>query len=368
VLAISFAIHFQDLPEERLAQLRRDAKSLEQLTEQLNRLVPFLLGLFIALCLRRWWTMRSQYLQTIFSSSAQLSFWLRMVLPSKTSWVRERVERDCLLGHKLVYLCTQGNQDRIILNLLRDEGLLTECEYHRLDSKSALLPLGARAPDGVYDLDLATLPFMWSAHLIYRIYTFGVRTKGAYGINIAPPVLVKMLSFCMDARTSIENIEMQLSSPLPFPYVHLVCLLVHISSVCACVKAGIMLGTDGEATVQQMVCEMVVVISVNALYGGLLCLAVVLSDPFGSDVIDFPSSMFQHRLWKAQHYASHFCPEDRDVDDELSTRFDELSAVPDDSVQRGVTKESTVSKRGRRDNEPDDVVGGDCMDDGDAGD
>lgn len=291
------------------------------LTTYLNRLVPFLLGLFVALCLRRWWTIRSVHLQKVYSSGAQLSFWLRTVLPQHAQWIRKRAERNFLLGHKLLYMCASCKDEMSILTTLNAGGLIGHGEYQRLVQHLQNLPKGARSPDGLYDFDLAALPFNWSAHLIYRVYLFDIRTKGAHGLTMPPPVLVKLLTHCMEARKGVECIEMMLSSPLPFPYVHLVCLLVHLSALFQCLQAGFSLGEDVNLTPQRMFCELTFIVAMNSLYCGLLCLAAVLWNPFGDDAIDFPMGSLHHRLWKAQHYSSSLLEEDTDIDNEFKQVF-----------------------------------------------
>merc|ERR1712167_425411 len=93
-----------------------------------------------------------------------------------------------------------------------------------------------------------------------------------------------------------------------------------------------------------MLLEMVVVVAVNTLYCGLLCLAVVLSDPFGDDVIDFPQALFLHRLWKAQHFASSLAADDEDVDLEVE-RLLEDATIP--AIDGAVSKApENVGERG----------------------
>merc|ERR1712100_892103 len=116
--------------------------------------------------------------------------------------------------------------------------------------------------------------------------------------------LVKMVGFCTDARQGMEDIEMILSSPLPFPYAHLVSLLVHFSAFFACLKTGVILGTEAQSpSFLRIAFELMFVLAMNSLYSGLLCFTVVLTNPFPDESIDFPAAMFHHRLWKAQRYA-----------------------------------------------------------------
>lgn len=303
--------------EEYMEQVRVDTQGVIAMTESLGKLVPFFLGLFISVCLSRWWTMRSQYLQPIIAASVQLSFWLRATLPSEVSWVRERVEKDCLLGLKLVFLCAQGKQSEAQLDKLRSEGLLTTEEYKLLQERVDSLPDEARTHAAVFDFDLAALPFTWAAHRLYRVFMFGTRTGGTKGINLPVPIIVKMLAACMEAKSCVAKVEMMLQSPLPFPYTHLVCLLVHFTAVITSAKVGLVLGTASTLTNAQICCEAFTVLAVNALYTGLLCLAAVLMDPFGDDLVDFPAALLHQRLWKSQLFAGLVDEEAEVLDAEL---------------------------------------------------
>lgn len=298
-----------------------DLKPLEDLTTYLNRLVPFLLGLFISLVMRRWWSLRSSHLQRIYSSGAQLSFWLRMCLPSSAQWIRRRIEQYFLLGEKLVYLCAKQMDDKSMLQQVKEGGVLEDVEYEQLAQHLEKVPPGMRLRGGTYDFDLAALPFNWAAHLIYRMYLFDSRTKGKYGLSMPPPVLVKMLSYCMDARNGVEDIEMTLSNPLPFPYVHLVCMLVHLSVLFQCLKSGFSLGIEVVLTPQRIAYELIFIVAMNTLYCGLLCLAAVMWNPFGDDATDFPAAALHKRLRKAQHFSTALLVNNAKIDDDLIARF-----------------------------------------------
>lgn len=335
IVSITFSIQLQCLSEERLQRIGNDADAIGEIASKLNSLCPFLLGLFVALCLRRWWQMRTTHLQKLFSATAQLSFWLRASLPKRASWIRERIEKDCLLGHRLLYIGAQtasmketGSSESLgatnsTLDTLMADGLLTSDDVTRLELRIGHIPKRAEGIDGLFDFSLATLPFTWSAHLIYRVFQFGVRTKGERGVNIPTPVCVKMLGLCMTARQAIEGVEVMLASPLPFPYVHLVCLLVHFSALFSCVRLGLNLGCEPALTVELMFFETVCVLTVNSLYLGLLCLSAIVADPFGGDTVDFPAALLQHKLWKAQYFAASILEDDDSIDSEITEKLGE---------------------------------------------
>merc|ERR1711953_40103 len=203
-----------------------------------------------------------------------------------------------------------------VISDLRTEGLISEYDYRKVCRRIIRLPDGAQNP-GLYDFDLALVPLMWASHLIYRLYLFGQRTKGRMGIELPLPIVVKLLNLCMDSRKGVECIEMMLTSPLPFPYVHVVTLLVQFAALFRCMTVGLTLAIDPKLSALKITCELLQVTIMNSLYLGLLMFTAVIADPFGEDLVDFPAPKFHHRLWKAQHFTHTFLEADSVLDEEI---------------------------------------------------
>merc|ERR1711971_1158841 len=104
------------------------------------------------------------------------------------------------------------------------------------------------------------------------------------------------------------GIEMMLNTPLPFPYVHLVSLLVHSLAIFSCIRVGFRMGTgpDSNLTPFRFATHCFGVMALNALYAGLLCLTVVLTNPFTDECVDFPAANFQCRMWKQGFFSREF--------------------------------------------------------------
>eukprot|EP00930_Biecheleria_cincta_P086201 TRINITY_DN75527_c0_g1_i1.p1 TRINITY_DN75527_c0_g1~~TRINITY_DN75527_c0_g1_i1.p1 ORF type:complete len:574 (-),score=93.11 TRINITY_DN75527_c0_g1_i1:513-2234(-) len=284
---------------------------------ELRQLVAFLLGLFISLQLKRWWSIRSVFLQGYFFSTAQLSLFLGCVMPNQSEELRQRMERYFLTAHRIIYLCARGETH--LLRRLEGDGLLTADEISHLKTRIAALPGGAQKPVGGADMDLAEVPLMWIAQLIFRLYACSNAKQMDIKLAIPPPLMLKMVALCMDARRSIQDIEMMLTSPVPFSYVHIVCLLVQFYVMFACVASGIQLGTDTEApSAAAVVTEIIMISAQNALYLALLCLTTVLDNPFTDEVIDFPAMHLQSRLWKSQIFARALLYDEDVVDAEIA--------------------------------------------------
>merc|ERR1719409_628563 len=133
------------------------------------------------------------------------------------------------------------------------------------------LPVGARNAAGVCDMDLAQVPYAWIAQLVQRVYWYG---KTASHFDLPAPILLKMSQLCFDCRNALGHIEMMLTAPLPFPYVHLVSLLVHFSALFACLKVGLLLGTaPTDPSTTGVFFQLLFILAMNGLYSGLLCLS-----------------------------------------------------------------------------------------------
>merc|ERR1712151_618522 len=161
------------------------------------------------------------------------------------------------------------------------EGLMLKGEYDHVLEQMRALPVGAQKSIGCYDLDLAQMPIMWTAQVLYRVYWYGKTNKDNTNFDMPIPIMIKVLSICLDITKSIQNIEMMLTTPLPFPYVHMVTMLVHFYVIAACVQCGIFLGIESNPSFIRVACDTMVVILLNSFYQGLLGLAVVLTNPFG---------------------------------------------------------------------------------------
>ena len=70
---------------------------------------------------------------------------------------------------------------------------------------------------------------------------------------IIPPQLALLHRTGCDARKSIDRVQMQLNSQLPFSYVHLIVLLVHTACFFTAIRCG--LETAAGASILSILCE-----------------------------------------------------------------------------------------------------------------
>lgn len=130
------------------------------------------------------------------------------------------------------------------------------------------------------DLDVAMVPHLWNCQMIHTLHRQGL---------IPTAFLMKFQQFCLDARSGIEAVQNQRNCQLPFPYVQVLAMMVHIAVVQGSIRCGFLLAFSTNAT--QVCGNLAMVVIVNVLYNGLLSMTSSIEDPFGDGVVDFPVVM-----------------------------------------------------------------------------
>lgn len=229
--------------------------------------------------------MVSVHLNKLLEASKDTIFSLLSVLGSpEFKEVRCRVARYTLLSHKLVYLCARNDLNSDQFDKLIKEGLATDEELEALYDESRARYAIPR--NGSVSFVLAEIPWLWINQMITNLFEQKL---------FPPPMFSLLHRTCLDARHGIDGIEMQLNSPLPFTYTHLVAFLVHGACGLIAVRCGMQVAIA--PTALQGACESLSSFVLQALYLGLLAIAAVIMDPFGDDVIDLPAGQLQQALW-----------------------------------------------------------------------
>jgi hypothetical protein len=143
---------------------------------------------------------------------------------------------------------------------------------------------GARTP---VDLDLSEVPWAWICAGVHNLMRDGA---------VSPPMMALLHGQCNSARSSIDQLAMMLNTQLPFAYSHLIAWIVHSSCILSAVNGGILAALAG--TTLALCCRLLFFTTLAGLYLGLLTLSSVIADPFGDDVVDFPSMFWEQRMWK----------------------------------------------------------------------
>jgi hypothetical protein len=226
----------------------------------------FLLGPYVGLCVARWWQMRIDLLGGVWGAAADLNMyaaiWFNSGSPADLE-ARQLNLRYGLAAHALLYLGARGVDD---LDELVQDGILLPSEAMALDglpSKSQMVFTWlaefwnkALSDDGGLSTSRGEPPqcehkaeaeacaceaWACSVDVGTRSRTshgpprrLHVRTAVPHAAMFAPAVIKR----CMDGRGAAGGALALVYTQLPFPYVHLLSLLVEV----ACVVNGITVG------------------------------------------------------------------------------------------------------------------------------
>jgi hypothetical protein len=247
--------------------------------------------------LRRWWIIRSELLHKHLLLSKSL-IWFLSVVTDEPAFHRlhHRVKRYVILSFALVFICAQtaDTHPAPAFNQLLTDRLLRADELPALaglseDSNFAeimdRLVSASAQKAGHVSFDLARVPWFWIAQHIYVL----VKMR-----RLTPPQYILMHSYINEAQKIMDTMEMYLNVRLPFPYAHVITLLVNITCIATAATAGLQLAITNSLTA--MFCIFSFTCLVIGVFLGLLALAAVIADPFGEDIADFPFEYLQANL------------------------------------------------------------------------
>jgi len=251
---------------------------LEELAGYLNVFIPFILGLYISLCLARWWTLRVEGLGAVLDATLNLALLMSGMFPG-AEWCELH---DQVLKWGLASVSLIVNSCREIDNIdslgPKGDNLVTEEEMMIIKE----IPFRSRP----------TVMWCWILMLLAKIC----------GDMQLPPGKYRDIAMeCVSARNGISLIWTYLRTQLPFAYVHLVTFLVNLNNLVVSVKCGMVLSMAVKTeSWSQCVNQVLFLFIVPPLYQGLLGISHVIHDPFGEDLLDFPVMAFQE-------YANESC-------------------------------------------------------------
>lgn len=313
---------------------------LFDLSTYLNAVVAFILGLFISLNLQRWWVLRASHLQACVKSTRNLVMSIGAILPStQYATVREQMCRHALLSFRLLFMCARGPVTEKDLRELVAVGLLQNEEIQMLQEEITARRAspcfgGTKGAEGIYDFDIADIPLIWNARQVQALFKAGC---------FAPPCMSLLHGLSKEAQGGIDSIRMQLNSQLPFSYSHLIATLVQGAALLSAIRCGMLVALA--TSILSVVCQVFFCFCLAIVYLGLYSMVVVIADPFGVDVIDFPAEQIEHQLWKGCHLleclrippvdATKLTARDYDMDDEISLGEEDDGEDGDDGDDGG---------------------------------
>jgi hypothetical protein len=245
-----------------------ETDSLEKISVTMNQVVPFVLGSYVALALQRWWSIRYDGLAEIFNAIVDIQMLVACILhPDRLRPIRTLIMK---WGFASIFLLMKAVRGNASMTDMLYKCLLSEAELHVLQE--------------VADLHgRAEVLWAWILRLCHESFDDACGPM-PYSIQ-----LNKISDLCMRGSDGINIILINLDTPLPFVYVHLITLLVDINTMFFVAKTAVFSSVAFAAgDYSRMGTELLQCILVPLLYRGLLAVAAQIFDPFGDDVLDFP--------------------------------------------------------------------------------
>eukprot|EP00747_Dinoflagellata_sp_TGD_P165964 gnl/TRDRNA2_/TRDRNA2_188061_c0_seq1.p1 gnl/TRDRNA2_/TRDRNA2_188061_c0~~gnl/TRDRNA2_/TRDRNA2_188061_c0_seq1.p1 ORF type:complete len:403 (+),score=63.81 gnl/TRDRNA2_/TRDRNA2_188061_c0_seq1:176-1384(+) len=246
--------------------------------------VAFMLAFFVSLAVERWWEVRHVMLGGLWSAIDDLTMVLAAHFPRREHRrLKTLLLRYCLLSMELMFM--EARDPEVDLHELCRRKLLLE------EEREKLAPLASKSQ----------VVWVWIAGTLQRLAEQG---------KLSSRLLVMLYGICNRARASLGGVFMYLDTQLPFSYLHLLAVVVHINNMAVAVKCGVLsaiairnlLGAESAKApvsvaenAQMLLLQLFSAVAVPLFYLGLLEVGVLASDPVGTKLQDFPRSAYH--MW-----------------------------------------------------------------------
>lgn len=252
----------------------------EPITWNLQKVTPFIFGLFSSLALTRWWSTRTDCVGKVMDATVHLTAALAgwAARKCKTSDEYDCIEQDIVkilkLGvASLQCIAMQSRDNYDCYNNLIDTELITKEE--------------ARVLEGCHSS--AQVCISWVLSLAADI----LNRLGVPRPNHNPLYMETVM-----AANAITTREAYHETQLPFPYVHMICMLVQIHNTVVSFVDGLHMSL---AVHEQMWTVLGIrilhLLLITSMYQALLQVCFLMEDPLGHDLTDFPILQFQLRIY-----------------------------------------------------------------------
>lgn len=238
---------------------------LNSASQMVNNMVIFLLGFYIAQVINRWWETRLAYggfLAGVRNISLLSATYLSM---EDARPMRHQLVRYCSLLHSWIYIRYATNKD---VDELVEQGILYPDEWDILKDS----------------FDPAMTITHWCLGLLVR----AVQQELMYVPEVGLPALQNAM---LEIRRSIATVDTHIKTQLPFPYVHMLTVIVKITLITLAATLGQQAGSSylkGHSA--WMAFDVFRLLFTNFFYQGLLELQVILSNPFLDHPAHFPKN------------------------------------------------------------------------------
>lgn len=245
----------------------------------MSSFVAFTLGFYLTAVVQRWWAIRSQMLGGLWGAVNDLSHVLAVHFCQPENRVLQAlVLRYGLASFELTFMQGTGI-DGDLMELVR-KGLLKH------DEAGKLQPLPSKAQ----------VIWVWIAGIFQ-----GLAQQG----KVSSRLLIQIYGICSTARTSISGVFAYVDTQLPYSYVHLLGVIVHLNNFLVAAKCGVVSAIAisnlmrsehrspiSDAENSQVLClQIITLIAVPVIYTALLIQAAALSDPFKEQ--GFPGTAYR---------------------------------------------------------------------------
>jgi len=254
-----------------------EIESLEGLLVGMEALLAFFAGLYVQQVLDRWWCIRSEGIGGVCNAVTDLS----LTIAGLTHDTADREEQNLrniivrygLLAHALIYARAQdkldGDEADDAWADLKERGLVT------VDEEKILRPL-KRKSEAVWG---------WIISYLHKCIEDQI---------LPDDRLEHFTEICREGRAASSLVSLHLECQLPLPYVHLIALVINLYQVVLAFLSGMICAASWANDDQQkLILSVIVFVLYCVIYQGILETAEKMTNPLGTDDIDFPQ-LFIH--------------------------------------------------------------------------
>jgi hypothetical protein len=244
--------------------------------------LAFMLGLYMAHCVTRWWNSVSSIVNFFHCIKTLVFFCNALDVPTAS---RDTIERLCIMSCYLLeieiagfYTSDDENKKRwnAVEEFLENEGLASKEE----------LELLTKVEDG----DRSMAVWTWIGGILGTL-------------DVPPPLKTTAVKYGHAAIGSIKSVKFYVTMQLPFMYSHMLALLVHANNIALAIASGIAIAilvfeTNHQIdqdrmsrvyrAVQGILMQMMAMMLQPAVYEAFLTVGALLADPFTNETHGLP--------------------------------------------------------------------------------
>jgi len=240
----------------------------------MTNLAAFLLSFYTAICVGRWWVMRTGGIGGIKAAAVDLEILIYQNVTQEEQ-VLSAIRRYARASVLLIFLWRQNETSNLKEHLVSRKVLLE----HEADQ---LLKWNHCLHETIW---------AWQAGIVTMLYKEGkIKSDQLYNL---------LLQKCMDGRSAVQLVHTHLAVRVPMQYVHLLGLLVKMHNFVLALIMGGLFGAavrNGETIICVQLFARTLILPF--LFNAILLINAELTDPFNGGETDFPGMALQANLEK----------------------------------------------------------------------